>query len=187
MNIDHLRQLHFNLSTDPAHFNIKLDEMLHGISAQLPEMAPATVVQKIKWVLTEMVTNAYKHAGVPDILLRVQFHPGELHIIKEDSGTPLHFSLSNGEQLSWPLSDANFNREVNIFTDDLNVLNALIDHNGNASFSLAQRLVQDKEAREMNEHFGLIIIAGVCDAFSYVFDRANGRNIFTSVLRYDNS
>lgn len=185
MSLDPLHQLQFILHTDPAHFQKKLEDMLAGINNRLPETAAPPFIQKLKWVLTELITNAYKHSGQPEVLLRVQFHGYGLHIIKEDKGAPLNFCLPGGETICWPVTDSYYNSEINVFHDELNVLNACIDDTGSVVFSLKQKTAPGTDAlREMNEHFGLIIIARVCESFSYTFEAETGRNIFTSVLKY---
>ena len=186
MSLDPLHQLQFILHTDPAQFHTKLEDMLSSISARsLPGTVPAPFMQKLKWVLTELVTNAYKHSGQSEALLRILFHNDGLHIIKEDKGKPLNFCLPGGETICWPVADSYYNSEINVFHDELNILNAFINDTGNVVFSLKQKTTSGADALHgMNEHFGLIIIARVCDTFTYTFEQESGKNIFTSVLKY---
>jgi hypothetical protein len=184
MNID-LNHLEFKLHTDPAYFNVRMNEMLGEVGNQLPagiEFDP--VIQKCRWILTELITNAYKHSGKEEILLRVQFYPSHLSIVKEDGGVPLNFNLPNGKNICWPLSHLYFDREFDIFSDQLNILNVQINGKGNVLFSVRQSPSTESAHQKMNEHFGLIIIASVCSEFTYTYEPETGRNIFKTTISY---
>lgn len=186
MNID-LHQLQFHLLTDPAHFHMRLEEMLHCIEEQLPgDTDHAHVLKKAKWVLTELVTNAYKHSGQPDMDISIYFGEENLRIVKYDYGRPLSLQLIDGSTMCWPLEETARDSRCHIFEDNLNALGAHIDAEGRATFFIEPKTASQQELREdMNEHFGLIIIARACEQFTYQYEAVSGKNVFTSVIRYE--
>lgn len=184
--MDTTQQIQFKLPADPSRFNPLLEQILADIDSSLSDSPHAiNIRKKSRWIITELITNGYKHSGEAEIIIRIEFYPYGVHIIKEDTGSPLTLSLSDGEVLSWPIGHEHYNRVVNISHDPLNILNAHIEPDGDVCFIVREKQPTDHDATKVNEHFGLIIIASLCNSFKYRFDKDEGRNIFISIINFD--
>jgi len=180
-----IQQLRFELPSDPARFNALLDQILVDIDRSLADSPHApNIRKKSRWIITELITNGYKHSGEAAIIIRIEFHPHGVHIIKEDTGSPLKLFLSDGEVICWPVGEQHYNRVINISHDPLNVLDGHIEPEGDVRFVVREKQPTDHDATKVNEHFGLIIIASLCNSFTYRFSN-DGKNIFTSIIHFD--
>lgn len=179
--------LSFELNADEAtYFQRRMEDILAEIKTRLPDTLAEQepVLQKCRWILAEFITNAYKHSNQSSVALNIEFQAGCMRIVKEDSGTPLCFELPNGDRVCWPLNETYLDKELNVFHDQLNVLNARIDNKGMVTFSVHQNPEKDPSIHKLNEHFGLIIITSICREFSYTYEKLSGKNIFSSVISY---
>lgn len=178
-------EISFSIVTEPTEFPARIDEILPAIEEGLPVHVPREeIMSKCKWVITELITNGYKHSGSDEIKLNVKFTPTELHITKEDAGYPLVLTLTDGAMIGWPVTPEYHNKSLNVICDKLNDLSVNIDAKGRAKFGVKERRVEDhRPTGELTEHFGLIIITRLCTDFIYEFEQ--GRNIFTTVIGYD--
>lgn len=176
-------QLQFIVQRDPAAFSNQLEEMLTNIGNELPLTHTESTIQKCRWILTEFITNDYKHAGSRETVLNIEFFEKQVLIIKEDSGKPMQLRLHSGEAMCWPITAEHFNSKACIIKGELNELHVAIDKDGTACFTATASAERDEfDYNNLNEHFGLIIIAKLCNSFTYSFDIANSRNVFKALV-----
>ncbi len=177
--------LQFRLGTDPAFFMEYLEHVLEQLRCSLPSGVSHTMVmRRCRWVITELITNAHKHSGQQEVSLSILIFPDRLSIIKEDRGSPMSLPVEDGF-ICWPLTAQQCGREINIREDDFQALIASIDMNGKVTFSVKAKEEKGYAGRrQISRNFGLTIISGVCEQFTYHFDTMTGKNVFTSVIRY---
>ncbi|HTN45743.1 MAG TPA: hypothetical protein VL098_05295 [Flavipsychrobacter sp.] len=178
-------QKKITIQADPQLFGRQVDELLSSIPLELSGEETASVLQKCKWILIELITNGYKHSGDADTTISMEFVTNGLEIIKEDCGCPLQLVLHDGESLHWPLHPRDHNRNACILKEELNELYLNINQDGVASFTMAALPENEPyNLDNLNEHFGFIIITRLCHSFTYVFEASTGKNIFKAVLSY---
>lgn len=178
-------QKKITIQADPRLFRRQVDELLASIHPELSGGEAASVLQKCKWILIELITNGYKHSGDSDTTISMELVTNGLMIVKEDCGRPLQLILHDGESLCWPLHPRDHNRDAYILKGELNELYLNISNDGTATFiTEASSENEAYNLDNLNEHFGFIIIARLCHSFTYVFESSTGKNIFKVVLSY---
>lgn len=179
--------LEFTFNPHPASFRQLLNEILATIHSRMAEQIAGTaVLQKCRWILTELITNAHKHSGKDEACIKLASGSNYLIITREDTGHPLSLRLVSGEHLRWPLTAKECNSTFCIQEDELHSLRVITDNTGTAQFQVSQKAGENGErTNDMLEHFGLIIIASSCERFIYEHQTSTGKNIFTCVVTYE--
>jgi len=164
-----------------------LNECLEHIRQKTQSAPPNEgTLSKIKWVVTEMLTNAIKHSGEEHCMLAVKVSDNRLILEKEDQGKPLSLTEQyTGKSTEWPISDLSEPLEFQIYHNGIDSLIVRADDPNRAGFFIEQLedtampdLIQDT-----SEHFGLMIMAKSADAFSYEYDQDSHTNRFTCVFQ----
>lgn len=145
---------------------------------------------KLKWIITELLTNAVKHSGMEECLLTFEHDTEQLVLEKEDTGKPLMLLENNsGKVITWPLPALSEPLEFQIYhngTDSLKVRSLEPD---SAAFFVEQ--LEDVEMPglliDTSEHFGLLILTKASDEFTYTYDPIQKVNRFRSTIYLKNS
>lgn len=138
-----------------------------------------SMLSKIKWVISEMISNAVKHSGVEECKLKIQIDEKHLVIEKEDKGHPLVLG-TKGHEIIWPLKEKQRGSDFHICNNGMDMLKVRINDLNRAIFFIEQ--LQDISMPELlvdtSEHFGLLIITKASDEFTYEYDSESNTNRF---------
>jgi hypothetical protein len=144
----------------------------HGDKEQL--------LNRCKFIITELCTNAIKHSGRHESMLKVFTSGNQLIIERSDNGHPFFISLRN-MQLSFPLPQEV--GSVILMEDDINRLTMQRIHEYSARFWTEQVNAEEKIMQQtLSEHFGLIIICLSSDSFVYTHAPEHNTNTFTATI-----
>lgn len=137
------------------------------------------ILSKIKWVITEMISNAVKHSGVDECKLKIQIDNDQLVIEKEDKGHPLVLG-KKGHEIIWPLKEKPGKTDFNICNNGMDMLKVRINDLNRALFFIEQlqAISMPELLVDTSEHFGLLIITKASDEFTYEYDSESNTNRF---------
>ncbi|SFS60473.1 Histidine kinase-like ATPase domain-containing protein [Mucilaginibacter polytrichastri] len=151
-----------------------LEEMLAVIKTHVHEDAGMhELLFKSKFILTELLTNAIKHANTSQVSLNLEITDALVKFVKTDYGNP--FMLPQ-------IKDEQFKDALIITADVMHTLYA------KQKEELTYFYCHENEAPSINldndlpEHFGLLIITKAADEFFYHFDEQNRANTFTATI-----
>lgn len=140
---------------------------------------------KIKIILTELLTNAIKHAGCSTTTIDFAVNGTELTITKSDSGEAFSATV-DGINREWPLPGRHIKQQlIKVYGDDNSALMVKIENNCDVSFFIEEQLPDNINCGDVNqlpEHFGLMIIARAADQFKYHFDIDSCANNFVATI-----
>lgn len=139
------------------------------------------ILQKIKWVLTELLTNAVKHSGTSSTILTIKVLEEEIIFIKEDIGNPVSLYLpEEGKHLTYPFNHHISSKKVLIYGNQTDALMAHIQPDNSIIFINSEVELPESEEllSDISEHFGLMIIAKCTDHFTYTFTESDRTNRF---------
>lgn len=142
-----------------------------------------TIMSKIKWVLSEMLSNVIKHSGVNECRLNMMISEKQLIIEKEDSGNPLALNdFDNNKKITWPLRQTTENQNFQIYHNGIDSLRVRTAGQNKAIFFIDEfkDLKVPESPIDISEHFGLLIMTKASDTFMYEFDPDKKVNRFTS-------
>ncbi|QRQ99578.1 ATP-binding protein [Dyadobacter sandarakinus] len=147
------------------------------------------VLSKIKWVITEMLTNAVKHSGVDQCMLTIHLDTGKLVLEKEDQGEPLTLvETPGGNKVIWPLAQLNGNVNFQIYHNGEESLRVRTN-NAKTAFFFTEQL-EGNHAPELffdtSEHFGLLIMVKASEEFTYEYDPESRTNRFRTTFNLKN-
>ena len=139
------------------------------------------LLSKIKWVLTELLTNAVKHSETAECMLSLSLKDGQLIIEKHDKGKPLTLhNPVNDTKITWPLHPGKTIEDFQIYHNGMDSLKVKIDEQHLASFYTEELPESQMPALllDTSEHFGLLIITKASDAFIYQYIHEGNLNKF---------
>lgn len=170
----------FELSVANEPLTKSLKQVLGFIGSLLPVYPEIEqILFKSKIVVTELLTNAIKHSGPSETMLRVVFNnTSEVTIEKTDFGN----RFNPGNKIS-RLKTTGENI-VQLSKDSMHSIYAVKEENNFIKFVCEDR--SDDNTPNVNaieEHFGLLIITKAADEFTYHYDEQSGLNTFTTVLK----
>ena len=140
-----------------------------------------SLLSRVKWVITELLTNAVKHSGADECLLRMFVRKTQLVIEKEDNGTPLSLNDFNNEnQIAWPILAGQTIEDFQIYHNGMDSLRVSIDNYNLATFYTEELPESQMPALllDTSEHFGLLIITKASDGFIYEYNNESGMSKF---------
>ncbi|MGV3599936.1 MAG: ATP-binding protein [Dyadobacter fermentans] len=142
------------------------------------------LMAKIKWVIMELLTNAVKHSGERESLLKIGFTGGAVVLEKEDYGKPLVLVGQDRKKIMWPLEDIVRPMDFPIYHNGMDSLCVRTDEAGRATFFIEQldELEMPALLSDTSEHFGLLIMTKASDEFAYEHDPDSGVNRFISTF-----
>lgn len=161
-----------------AHFDSMpanlLEEILLLIKTNIPNgEGTRELLFKSKFILTELLTNAIKHANTHEVTLNIEFTDKFVKFEKQDFGKPLILPHIKNKQ---------FEDALIVTADVMHTLYA-VDKDGVAYFYCHENASPSIDAdNDFPEHFGLLIITKAADEFSYHYDSANKINTFTATI-----
>ena len=149
-------------------------------NAEQSSVEPA-LLSKIKWVLTELLTNAVKHSETAECMLSMSWENGQLVIEKQDAGLPLTlYNPANETQITWPLNPDKIIEDFQIYHNGMDSLRVNIENDNLATFYTEELPESHMPALllDTSEHFGLLIITKASDAFIYQYIHEGNLNKF---------
>lgn len=162
----------FYLPTDAEVLPRFIDNIVNDMLALFP--LASTVQLRIKWILSELSTNAYKHANPANTLLKIETDHQKIIIQKTDNGHPPSFYHQSKKKNGMP---------VNIY-ECSNCLAVIEKEDGNLYFHESPVEDQAVDPATFCEHFGLLIITRASNAFHFFYDPHNESNTFTVTINY---
>jgi anti-sigma regulatory factor (Ser/Thr protein kinase) len=166
----------FEFLKNSYHLSSDTHQILGFITDELPATASAgELLFKAKIIVTELLTNSLKHAGVNSTIIDVKISGHDVSILKVDFGNPLSLIQKN-----YPV-----NTKIPISNDILHTLYAIIDSGKNINFFCDEINLDDILAVEnIVEHFGLLIITKAADKFTYHYNLQTKENLFEVTLKF---
>ena len=167
-----------------------LNTCLEHVVQRTKGSPPSTdAFSQVKWVITELLTNAVKHSGTGSCTLIISVDHDTLKIEKLDQGKPLSLTQhGTGNVSTWPIESLSSKLEFQIYHNGIDALIVKSERGNHAKF-----YVEEFEGPEMpgllidtSEHFGLLIITKVSKEFSYEYDPATKVNRFVSLFNLNN-
>ncbi|HVW13391.1 MAG TPA: hypothetical protein VHB54_06215 [Mucilaginibacter sp.] len=155
-----------------------LQQMLEFISGRIPSGADAEdILFRSKVIITELLTNAIKHAGEGSTLFEIE-SDGRLLIRKTDKGAPLYLMSEKDHS-----TESGSNDKKLISADPLNSLFAVKESENCIRFTSEESSIDDfLSVEQVMEHFGLLIIARSSDEFTYTYHSNTQSNVFSVSL-----
>ncbi|MCF0068943.1 anti-sigma regulatory factor [Dyadobacter sp. CY261] len=142
--------------------------------------ADDALLAKIKWVIMELLTNAVKHSGERQSVLKIGVSPKMVVLKKEDYGTPLMLVGQDKKKIMWPLEKLVRPMGFPIYHNGMDSLCVRTDESGKATFFIEALAEMEMPAllSDTSEHFGLLIMTKASDEFAYEHDPDTGLNSF---------
>ena len=159
-----------------------LEHMLGQITACIPPHADSgDILFRCKVIITELLTNAIKHAGKGSTRFNVECNGSKLTICKTDTGMPLYLVNTRNNTISEKLND---NKRL-ISADPLSSLYANWETENHIRFSSEEGSLDDfLSVEQVAEHFGILIITNSSDEFTYTYNKHTRENIFRVRIDY---
>lgn len=166
----------FEFLNSSYHISSDIKQILEFIENELPARSVSNnLLFKAKIIVTELLTNSIKHAGINSTTIYVIINGSTLSIKKTDFGNPL--SLIE--------KDHPINTRIPITNDILHTLYAIIDSQKCVNFFCDENNMDDILAVEnIVEHFGLLIITKSTDKFTYHYNNRLKENIFEALISF---
>jgi anti-sigma regulatory factor (Ser/Thr protein kinase) len=167
----------------PGTLNLCLDHILEGAGGNPVDEA---TLSRVKWVIIELLTNAVKHSGERETVLKIRIDAAGIVLIKEDYGKPLVLvGQDSDKKIIWPLEKIVRPVDFPIYHNGMDSLCVRTDEAGRAIFFIEQLAEMEMPAllSDTSEHFGLLIMTKASDEFSYEFEAATGLNRFVCTFK----
>lgn len=144
------------------------------------------MMAKIKWVIMELLTNAVKHSGERESVLRISFTTDAVVLQKEDYGKPLALVGQDRKKIMWPLEEMVRPVDFPIYHNGMDSLCVRTDESGRAIFFIDKLAELEMPAllSDTSEHFGLLIMTKASDEFAYEHEPHTGLNRFISTFYF---
>jgi len=166
----------FQFDNSAAQLVSSLEYMLGQITGNIPPRADKDdILFKCKVIITELLTNAIKHAGKGSTRFDIEWDAHKLIICKTDTGMPLYLvNTRNNTNNGKP----DLNKRL-ISADFLNSLYAIWENENHIRFASEEGSLDDfRPVEQVMEHFGILIITRSSDEFTYTYDKATRANVF---------
>jgi anti-sigma regulatory factor (Ser/Thr protein kinase) len=174
-----------NREVIPGTVNACLDEIRKKTE---PHSIDESILSRIKWVITELLTNAVKHSGQAESELNIRISDLELTLQKEDSGKPLNLTAQDNKKIIWPIENLSKPIDFPIYHNGMDSLCVRTDDAGKAIFFIETMADMEMPGllTDTSEHFGLLIMTKASDAFTYEYDSLNKLNRFVCLFNLKN-
>jgi hypothetical protein len=148
------------------------------------------VRSRLKWAITELLTNAIKHSGAPECTIGIQCNQQRLVLEKTEQGNPLKLVSCDAQQtMQWPITDHVQPTEFEIYQNGADSLWVEISPEGQALFQARPVTVVAEDlwsfSDHIAEHFGLLILTKASDTFRYEFDPTARSNKFSCIFNWN--
>jgi anti-sigma regulatory factor (Ser/Thr protein kinase) len=174
-------------------FNNKIEEISDVLQAcedqirDIKKTSPDSfAMAKIKWMVTELLTNAIKHCGTANCVLSIKISEAQIHIQRADQGKTLALTDPETEMLLvWPLNSS-AQADFQIYHNGMDSLKIKILDTESAMFfsEMLPTIEMPALLSESSEHFGLLIITKASDQFTYRYDPATKTNYFSCTMNF---
>lgn len=146
-----------------------LEEMLSIIHENLPqEKVTHQLIFRSKYILTELITNALKHANSHKASLNLELSDSKVRFIKTDDGNKLNIPTEYDEY-----------KAGYIVTNDVMHTLYTVDKEDKMFFYCQENNEPVFDViNAMPEHFGLLIITKASDEFYYFHESGSNLNTF---------
>lgn len=122
---------------------------------------------KTKAVITELLTNAHKHAGTETVNIQLEIEGDNIIIRKKDLGLPFSITMNAIPGIKKLLA-----------YDVMHQLFAINEGNNRIRFTAEDSMNEHPDINEISEHFGLLIICKCAEEFVYQYDPKTRLNCF---------
>ncbi|MGZ3943652.1 MAG: hypothetical protein ACXVJB_01850 [Mucilaginibacter sp.] len=159
-----------------------LEYMLGQITGNIPPQADKEdIIFRCKVIITELLTNAIKHAGKGSTRFDIEMDAQKLIISKTDTGMPLYLVNTRNNATK---ADAELNKRL-ISADFLNSLYAIWESENHIRFASEEGSLDDfLPVEQVMEHFGILIITRSSDEFTYTYNKAAHTNVFRVKINF---
>jgi len=172
-----------NRESIPGTLNLCLNHIQQNVSRSLLD---EDLMAKIKWVIIELLTNAVKHSGERESVLRIGLTADGVVLQKEDYGKPLALVGHHKKKIMWPLQEMVRPVDFPIYHNGMDSLCVRTDERGRAIFFIEELAELEMPAllSDTSEHFGLLIMTKASDEFAYEYEQDTGINRFISTFYF---
>lgn len=172
-----------NREAIPGTLNLCLNHIRQKVSG--PPL-DEDIMAKIKWVIMELLTNAVKHSGERESVLKITLTTDAVILQKEDYGKPLTLVGQDKKKIIWPLEDMVRPLDFPIYHNGMDSLCVRTDESGRAIFFIEELVELEMPAllSDTSEHFGLLIMTKASDEFAYEHEPDTGLNRFISTFYF---
>jgi anti-sigma regulatory factor (Ser/Thr protein kinase) len=170
-----VKKLEFEFGNSTETLITSLQYMLGHITGSIPPKADSEdILFRCKVIITELLTNAIKHAGLDSTLFDIETDGHQLIIQKTDRGAPFYLINANSHS-----STDNAENKKLISADPLNSLYAVWESENRIRFASVESMDDDTlPVEQIMEHFGILIITRSSDEFTYTYHANTNSNIF---------
>src|ERR1700761_9541185 len=153
-----------------------LRQILDFVSENLPFNVDAAAINfKLKVIITELLNNAVKHAGIAETVIHIHVDHQKIKIEKADFGNAFN---PNG------LFEKSTGQKAQLSQDALHCIYAIIEGENFARFVCEEiDYYRVLDVNNLSEHFVLLIITKSADESTYQYDPSSGLNTFTVHLK----
>ncbi|RZA00773.1 MAG: hypothetical protein EOP47_13000 [Sphingobacteriaceae bacterium] len=163
----------FILPNSPTELITSVKLVLDHIDQQLAGLEyKHEIYFKTKSIVTELLTNAIKHAGTKSVTIHIITDNEYLTIKKNEHGEP--FPL---------VKDSSPGEKKKLSFDIMHSLYAINESNNTLKFIVEDNAIDKPDIDGVAEHFGLLIVTKCAEQFIYYYDEDNKLNTFTAKLR----
>ena len=137
-------------------------------------------ILRIKWILTELCSNTYKHSSSSNALLEILIQQEQIILRVSDKGNVFDITqfINTGMQ-----SFANGIHKIRLCDYGFLSLHAQFSEQCHLLFS-TEEANNNINIESLNEHYGLLIITRACDEFTYTYHEHTNTNEFNAILKY---
>ena len=159
-----------------------LEHMLGHITGCIPVTADAgDILFKCKVIITELLTNAIKHAGNSKTVFNIETDETRLVISKTDHGMPLYLINTRNNSAA---DDGQISKRL-ISADPLASLYANWESENHIRFTSEEGSLDDfLSVEQVMEHFGILIITNSSDEFTYTYHKEIRSNVFRVLINF---
>lgn len=167
----------------PGTLNLCLNHIRQSVSGSL---LGEDLMAKIKWVIMELLSNAVKHSGERESVLKIGLTVDAVVLQKEDYGKPLALVGQGKKKIIWPLREMVRPLDFPIYHNGMDSLCVRTDESGRAIFFIEGLAELEMPAllSDTSEHFGLLIMTKASDEFAYEYEQNTGLNRFISTFYF---
>jgi hypothetical protein len=161
-----------------------IDKIIDWISIDLPEGANSgKIIFQSRLILSELITNAIKHARVPEVYFEIHITAEALLIVKKEKGN--RFQLIN-DQFNTVIVNHKGKRvkKVELAKDLRHGLFALFQNDSSIEFTVETYEENAEKLTGALEHYGLIIITLSSHEFKYEYDQSSFTNSFSAKINF---
>jgi anti-sigma regulatory factor (Ser/Thr protein kinase) len=139
------------------------------------------ITTRIRWVITELLTNAIKHSGVDECVLTLFVDDEKVLFEKTDTGNQFQITEHNTNRLiGWPVEGRPLPGKLQVAHNGMESLWAEILTENKAAFFVTEveEPTMPPLSQDTSEHFGLLILTKASDAFEYEYEADSKTNRF---------